>query len=128
MVLLSIIAARRAPVVPKSEQLEVKPLGHGFYRVVARSGFMETPNVPELLLQARTMGMVCEPSTTSYYLGRETLLTSGSSKMSRWRKALFSFVSRNALLGHQLLRAAARPGGRAGHAGRPLTALRLLTG
>jgi KUP system potassium uptake protein len=75
----------------------VKPLGNGFFRVVARSGFMETPNVPELLLQARTMGLVCEPSTTSYYLGRETLLTSGTSKLSRWRKALFSFVSRNAL-------------------------------
>jgi KUP system potassium uptake protein len=33
---------------------------------------------------------------TSYYLGRETLLTSGRGEMARWRKALFAFLSRNA--------------------------------
>jgi KUP system potassium uptake protein len=33
---------------------------------------------------------------TSYYLGRETLLATGRSKMSRWRKWLFAFISRNA--------------------------------
>jgi KUP system potassium uptake protein len=32
----------------------------------------------------------------SYYLGRETLLSTGKSGMSRWRKALFAFVLRNA--------------------------------
>jgi len=96
VVLLSIISADQ-PVVPKAERLEVKPLGNGFFRLVCRSGFMETPNVPELLLQARTLGLVCEPSTTSFYLGRETLLTSGTSGMPKWRKAIFSFVSRNAL-------------------------------
>jgi len=29
-------------------------------------------------------------------LGRETLLTTGESSMFRWRKTLFSFISRNA--------------------------------
>jgi KUP system potassium uptake protein len=33
---------------------------------------------------------------TSFYIGRETLLTSGSSRMMRWRKAIFAFMSRNA--------------------------------
>ena len=28
--------------------------------------------------------------------GRETLLTSGASRMMRWRKALFAYISRNA--------------------------------
>jgi KUP system potassium uptake protein len=31
----------------------------------------------------------------SYYLGRETLLLTGKSKMSRWRLHVFSFLSRN---------------------------------
>ena len=96
VVLLSILAADM-PVVAKEDRLVVQDCGLGFYRIIARFGFMETPNVPALLLRARDEGLVCEPTTTSYYLGRETLLTSGKSKMSRWRKALFSFVSRNAL-------------------------------
>jgi len=96
VVLLSILPADQ-PTVPKSERLEVIEAGQGFFRLIAKSGFMETPNVPQLLLMAREHGLVCEPSTTSYYLGRETLLTSGKSHMSGWRKALFAFVSRNAL-------------------------------
>jgi KUP system potassium uptake protein len=94
--LLSIVPTE-VPFVPADEQLEVKALGNGFYRVVWRTGFMETPNVPAVLLRARQQGLVAEPSTTSYFLGRETLLTHGKSTMMRWRKTVFAFVSRNAL-------------------------------
>jgi hypothetical protein len=55
-----------------------------------------SPDPEAVLLKARELGLVCEPSTTSYYLGRETLLTTGKSKMMKWRKGLFSVVSRNA--------------------------------
>ena len=34
--------------------------------------------------------------TTTYYLGRQTLLTGGQAPMARWRKLLFAFLSRNA--------------------------------
>ena len=96
VVLLSIVP-QDVPLVPKDEQIEVKELGNGFFRLMWRTGFMETPNVPKILLRAREEGLVCEPSTTSYFLGRETLLTSGKSPMMLWRKLLFAFVSRNAL-------------------------------
>ncbi|MDP2273760.1 MAG: potassium transporter Kup [Archangium sp.] len=96
VVLLSIVP-RDVPTVPKEEQIEVIEQGNGFWRVVWNSGFMETPNVPKILLRAREHELVCEPSTTSYFLGRETLLTSGKSPMMLWRKLLFAFVSRNAL-------------------------------
>ncbi len=96
VVLLSVIPAD-VPTVPLDVKLEVQELGEGFFRLIAHSGFMETPNVPDILKRARKLGLVCEPSTTSYYLGRETLLTTGKSRMSRWRKMLFAFVSRNAL-------------------------------
>lgn len=95
VVLLSVLN-EQVPYVPADEQLKVADAGSGFYRVVARFGFMQTPNVPAILMAAREQALVCEPSTTSYYLGRETLLTTGKSKMMRWRKALFSIVSRNA--------------------------------
>jgi KUP system potassium uptake protein len=95
VVLLSVVSVD-VPVVPPAEALSVEEHDHGFYRLIARTGFMQTPNVPQLLLRARELGLVCEPSTTSYYLGHESLLTSGPSRMMRWRKALFAFVSRNA--------------------------------
>ncbi len=96
VVLLSILS-RETPTVPKDEQLQVTELSGGFFRVIWQTGFMETPNVPAILIRAREHGLVCEPSTTSYFLGRETLLTNGKSRMMRWRKLLFSFVARNAL-------------------------------
>jgi KUP system potassium uptake protein len=95
VVLLSVVS-EDVPHVPAAEALSVEALEHGFYRVLARSGFMETPNVPQILIAAREKGLVCEPSTTSYYLGRETLLTTGPSTMMTWRKRLFAFVARNA--------------------------------
>jgi KUP system potassium uptake protein len=96
VVLLSIVA-RDVPMVAREDQIHVKELGNGFFKVVWETGFMETPNVPQVLIRAREHGLVCEPSTTSYFLGRETLLTNGKSSMMKWRKLLFAFVARNAL-------------------------------
>jgi KUP system potassium uptake protein len=96
VVLLSVIS-EPVPEVADEEQLNVTDLGHGLHQVTAHYGFMETPNVPGILAKAAARyGLPFVPSRTSYYLGRETLLTSGQSRMFRWRKALFSFVSRNA--------------------------------
>ena len=78
------------------EQIQVDQLTAGFYRVLARYGFMQTPNVPELLRRCGALGLEVDPARASFYLGRETLLTTGKSKMARWRKALFAFVARNA--------------------------------
>src|SRR6185503_17931111 len=45
VVLLSILPAD-LPTVPNDERLTVQELDHGFYRLIAKFGFMETPNVP----------------------------------------------------------------------------------
>jgi KUP system potassium uptake protein len=95
VVLLSIQSAP-VPEVPDSQRLTLHDLGHGFYRVEAHYGFVETPNVPEALRKCRELGLIVAPERASYYLGRETLVTTGISKMARWRKTLFAFISRNA--------------------------------
>jgi KUP system potassium uptake protein len=94
MVLLSIIN-EQVPQVDLGENFKVSEMGQGFYRVRARYGFMQTPNVPRLLARCAEDGLAIDPGDTSYYLGRESLLVSGRSRMARWRKALFSFLSRN---------------------------------
>jgi KUP system potassium uptake protein len=76
--------------------IEVRDLGHGFFRVLARVGFMQTPNVPRILARCARNGLLAEPPTTTYYLGRQTLLSTGRTRMARWRKMLFVFLGRNA--------------------------------
>lgn len=96
VVFLSVLVEEIPRINPK-ERLKLENLGEGFYRLTARFGFMETPNVPELMRQARPLGLETEPMDTTYVLGRETLLTTGRSGMSIWRKVLFSMMSRNAM-------------------------------
>jgi KUP system potassium uptake protein len=95
VVLLSITAVE-VPDVEEVDRVRVIPLGHGFFRVAARYGFMETPNVPEVLALCAEQGLQTRPQDTSYYLGRERLLPTGKTRMARWRKKLFVFLSRNA--------------------------------
>jgi KUP system potassium uptake protein len=95
VVLLSVLPTD-VPYVDDAERVSVKPLGQGFYRVLVRTGFMETPNLPELLALCADQGIRTKPMETSYYLGRERLLPTGSSKMAGWRKRLFIVMSRNA--------------------------------
>jgi KUP system potassium uptake protein len=95
-VIILSISSSDAPVVKRDQRIKIEDLGQGFYRLIALNGFMQSPNVPGMMKIASDLGLATDPSTTTYYLGRETLLTSGKSKMMRWRKALFAFMSRNA--------------------------------
>ncbi|MFZ1987348.1 MAG: potassium transporter Kup, partial [Desulfatitalea sp.] len=95
-VVLLTIQSADVPTVADEDRLRIEHLSSGFHRLVAHYGYMETPNVPELFRLATDSGLALEPMKTTFYLGRETLLTSGRSAMLRWRKALFVFMSRNA--------------------------------
>jgi KUP system potassium uptake protein len=95
VVLLSVTSAD-TPDVPDEERVKVRRYTHGFFRVQATYGFMERPNVPEILAMCRTRGLKTQKLQTSFYLGRERVLATGDRKMARWRKRLFIMMSRNA--------------------------------
>jgi KUP system potassium uptake protein len=95
VVLLSILAEKR-PEVPDKEKIEVQELGAGFYRIVARFGFMEKPRVPLVLRLCQAKGLAFDMMTTTFFLGRETLLPTGRSAMAKWRKRLYILLARNA--------------------------------
>jgi KUP system potassium uptake protein len=95
VVLLSILVAQ-VPEVPITERVEVTCFPHNFSRVKAKYGFMQTPNVPEVLALATERGIIAKPAETTYYLGRENLIPSGSKPIAGWRKRLFIFMQRNA--------------------------------
>ncbi|MGQ0536300.1 MAG: potassium transporter Kup [Methanobacteriota archaeon] len=81
----------------EAERLAIEDLGAGFHRVVARSGFMETPNVPLLLYAARAHGLDVDPGEVTYVLGRERIVgVRGLGGIPLWRAKLFEFTARNA--------------------------------
>ena len=107
-VTLMSLVTREVPLVAEEERLEVRELGEGFWLVVAHYGFMETPNVPEVLERMRTHGRSQSMMETTFYLGRETLIPvkgrprTGSAtdllsrRMPYWRKKLFIVMTNNA--------------------------------
>ena len=96
-VVLLRVAALHVPAVAIDDRVSVEHLDHGFFRVTLSFGFMEDPSVPTALQECARFGLALDPASTSYFLGRETVLPTGSSRMWRWRKALFAFISRNAV-------------------------------
>lgn len=96
VVLLS-ITTQHFPEVPNDERIvELNQLGHGFWQVTASYGFMQTPNVLEVLEQCAKKGLVTDKVDTSFFLGRETLIITNKRNLATWRKMLFTFMSRNA--------------------------------
>jgi len=95
-VILLSVQTRGIPEVPVEERVAFSPLGQGFYRLVASYGFMQSPDVPAVLANLVERGVPTTPMSTSYYLGLERLVLTGPTKMPRWRKKLFAFMSRNA--------------------------------
>jgi KUP system potassium uptake protein len=94
-VLMLNIALERVPEVAASDRVTIRTFSDGFFQVGARYGFMERPNVPQIIRVCAEQGLAIGPDT-SYYLSRETLMLTGKSGMAGWRKALFAFLSRNA--------------------------------
>jgi KUP system potassium uptake protein len=94
-VLLTLVT-EDVPYVDEADRVAVKPLGQGFFRVLARHGFMEVPDVPRLLRRIRSAALPIELEATSYFLGRERIIPAGRSGMTRWREWVFAFMSQNA--------------------------------
>ncbi|WP_243358111.1 potassium transporter Kup [Fundidesulfovibrio terrae] len=95
VVLLSIVT-EDVPVVPDSQRLQVSDLGQGIHRVIARTGFMETPDAPALLRLAARQGLPVDVKAAKFYLGRIALVPARHSSMGPLRRALFVFLHRNA--------------------------------
>ncbi|HJS48312.1 MAG TPA: potassium transporter Kup, partial [Gemmatimonadales bacterium] len=95
-VLLMSVMTEAVPRVPEAERDTLKELGQGFHQVVARYGFMETPDIPALLRGLTEHGLEVKLPETSFYLGRETLILTPRKTMAGWRKRIFAVLTRNA--------------------------------
>jgi KUP system potassium uptake protein len=117
-VLLMSVITEEIPQVEAVHRVHCTELGEGFYQIVAHYGFMETPDVPDVLQalgreHADGKPLPVKLASTSFYLGRETLIATSGTKpaqrvarhtngalpegrrMGRLRKKLFILMTRN---------------------------------
>ncbi|WP_197086773.1 KUP/HAK/KT family potassium transporter [Bradyrhizobium sp. LTSPM299] len=94
-VVLLTFASDRRPRVPFGERHSVHRLGHGFYRIQVRLGFMQTPDIPLTLINCNKLGFDGDLDHKNYYLAHETIVRreTGSS-MDPFTFALFTFLNR----------------------------------
>jgi KUP system potassium uptake protein len=96
MLLLTIVS-HEVPYVDPRRRIKTETIHPGVFRVVAEFGFMELPNVPAVLEACAILGLPIDVDDLIYYVGRDTLLSDKrGGGLWRWRKRLFSIVSRNA--------------------------------
>jgi KUP system potassium uptake protein len=95
-VVMLTVQTEDVPHIASEERVHVENLGHEFYSVVARYGFMEEPDVPEVMAMCVPQGLTFEVNRTTFFLGRETLIAGPQPTMPMWRERLFVYMSRNA--------------------------------
>jgi KUP system potassium uptake protein len=95
-VVLLTIAFEHVPYVPRAERFIVEPLTRGFTRIIAHYGFMDEPDVPAMLREAKARhALSCDLHDATFYLGRETFLATAKGRLGPLREGLFAFLSRN---------------------------------
>ena len=86
------------PWIKTSERLATIEVAPNFWRVTARYGFMERPDIPALLRQAREQGCSLDPDDVTYYVARETIIhRAGGKGLAKWEETLFAAMERNAV-------------------------------
>ncbi len=84
------------PSVPPSQRVKVLALGHECYQVNVYYGFKDERDIPQALELCRDQGMEFNMMETSFFIARQTVITTTHGGMAPWRENLFATMSRNA--------------------------------
>lgn len=90
------ITTKEIPFVGPSNRFQIEEIAPNFHRILVSYGFMETPKMKSILDLARSHGLDFSVSESTFVLGRETIIATGSQKMPVWKERLFAIMSRNA--------------------------------
>ncbi|MGH6848134.1 MAG: potassium transporter Kup [Methylocella sp.] len=92
------VVTESIPRIKESERLALLEVAPNFWRAVARHGFMERPDIPNLLKQARVQGCALAFDDVTYYVGHETIVHREDEKgLAKWEAAVFAAMERNAV-------------------------------
>ena len=85
------------PWTDAEERLTVARVDDKFWRAEARRGFMEHPDIPEILEECKAKGAEIDLDDVTFYVGSETIVPREDGKgLPRWQEALFAPLGRNA--------------------------------
>jgi KUP system potassium uptake protein len=85
------------PFVDAENRVELQQVAPDFWRMIARYGFMERPDIPTLLALGRQHGCTLPLDDVTYYVGHESVIHRAlGPAMPRWQEAIYAFMLRNA--------------------------------
>ena len=84
------------PRVDAAHRIAIEPINDDFKKLTISYGFMERPNVPKALGLCRKQGLKFDIMSTSFFLGRRSVVASARQGMPLWQDRLFIFLMRNA--------------------------------
>jgi KUP system potassium uptake protein len=82
--------------VPAANRVTIETLSPNVFRVTARYGFAEDPEMLGVVARCREQGLDIDLAKTTFFVGRETLLATDRPGMAIWRERLFARLARNA--------------------------------
>ncbi len=84
------------PRVADGERFTINQEAPNFWRVEAKYGFMEMPDVPRLLASCMAAGCPVDLSDITYYVGRTSIVAREDGQgLPAWQRAAFAAMSRN---------------------------------
>ncbi|HJU99065.1 MAG TPA: potassium transporter Kup [Burkholderiaceae bacterium] len=84
------------PYVPEAEQIKIIDLGHNCFQLNVHYGFKDEPDIPRVLSLCASHGLPFEMMETSFFIARQTVISTPGAGMAPWREHLFVAMSRNA--------------------------------
>jgi KUP system potassium uptake protein len=84
------------PWIAPERRVDVAPLGHACYQVNVHYGFKDEPDIPAALAQCAAHGLPFVMMETSFFIARQTVISTPGEGMMPWREHLFVAMSRNA--------------------------------
>ncbi|HET9113488.1 MAG TPA: potassium transporter Kup [Burkholderiales bacterium] len=94
-VLFLTVKIKDEPWVDDADRILLEVLGDEFYRVTVNYGFKDGPDLPLALAGVKIRGVALNLMETSFFLSRETLITTAMPGMAPWREKLFVSMARN---------------------------------
>jgi KUP system potassium uptake protein len=92
------VQTKHVPSITEDQRItEIIDYGDGMFGAKVQLGFMETPDIPKTMARMKEFGVDVDLNDLSFFLGRESLVFTGKTKMSLPRKIFFKFLSNNAV-------------------------------
>ena len=86
------------PWVSADNRISFEEIAPNFWRAEARFGFMERPNIPELLTASKSLGCGVDVNDVTYYVGHETVIQrEDGDGLPAWQERIFAMMERNAI-------------------------------